>query len=193
MSRVVFLLEEYSMRVLLEGLIPRLFPGMEFQCVSHDGKHELERSIPRKLKAWQEPGVRFVVVCDNDGSDCHEVKRLLVDLCRQGGRSDTLVRLACQELESWYFGAPDALANAFERPEVRRLASRARFRDPDAIDHPARALAEQVPEFQKVSGARRMTQHLSRDNRSRSFQAFVAGIDRLVSEMGPSATPPEVI
>ena len=67
MSRIVFLLEEDSMKVLLEGLLPRLFPGLSFLCLSHEGKQDLEKSIPRKLKAWREPGVRFVVVRDQDG------------------------------------------------------------------------------------------------------------------------------
>ena len=78
MSRVVFLLEEYSMKVLLEGLLPRLFPGLLFLCVSHEGKQDLERSIPRKLKAWREPGVRFCVICDNDGGDCGALRNRLV-------------------------------------------------------------------------------------------------------------------
>ncbi len=56
MNRLVFLLEEDSMRILLEGLLPKLFPELLFQCVPHDGKQDLEKSIPRKLKAWREPG-----------------------------------------------------------------------------------------------------------------------------------------
>lgn len=183
MSRLVFLLEEYSMKVLLDGLLPRLFPGLQFLCVPHQGKQDLEKSIPRKLKAWREPGVRFVVLRDNDGSDCRALKRRMVETTRDGGRDDTLVRLACQELEAWYFGAPDALAIAFERPTLRRLAHGARFRDPDAIDQPARALVGQVEEFQKISGARRMAQHLSRDNRSRSFQVLMDGIELVASDM----------
>ena len=43
---------------------------MLFQCVPHDGKDDLERSIPRKLRGWREPGVRFVIVRDNDRGDC---------------------------------------------------------------------------------------------------------------------------
>jgi hypothetical protein len=35
------------MRVLLEGLPPRLFPQREFQCLHHEGKPDLEKSIPR--------------------------------------------------------------------------------------------------------------------------------------------------
>lgn len=56
MSKIVFLLEEYSMKVFLEALLPRHFPGLNVQCVSHEGKKDLEKSIPRKLRAWREPG-----------------------------------------------------------------------------------------------------------------------------------------
>ncbi len=64
MSRIVFFLEEYSMKVLLDGLLPRLFPELPFFCVPHEGKRDLELSIPRKLRAWREPGARFAVIRD---------------------------------------------------------------------------------------------------------------------------------
>lgn len=184
MSRVVFLLEEYSMKVLLDGLLPRLFPGLPFLCVPHEGKQDLERSIPRKLRAWREPGVRFCVIRDNDGADCRALKGSLVELCEQGGREDTLVRIVCQELEAWYFGAPTALAEVFGCDELRWLSAQARFRDPDTIDQPAAALAALVPEFQKVSGARSLARVLPRENGSRSFQVLMAGLERLAHEGG---------
>ena len=43
---------------LLDGLLPRLYPGLSFLCVPHQGKQDLERSLSRKLRAWREPGVR---------------------------------------------------------------------------------------------------------------------------------------
>lgn len=183
MSRVVFLLEEYSMKVLLEGLLPRLFSGLPFLCVPHEGKRDLEKSIPLKLRAWREPGVRFCVIRDNDGADCQELKQSLVARCELGGRKDTLVRIACQELEAWYFGEPDALAAAFGRAELSSVAARSRYRDPDVVVQPANALAELVPEFQKVSGARSLARVLSRTNGSRSFQVLMAGIDRLYDQI----------
>ena len=61
-GKLVFLLEERSMKALLDGLLPRFLPDLKFQCVPHEGKHDLEKSIPRKLRAWQEPGVRFVIM-----------------------------------------------------------------------------------------------------------------------------------
>ena len=74
MGRVVFLLEEDSMKALLQGLLPRIFPKLDFLCVAHEGKSDLERSIPRKLRGWRSPGVRFVVVRDNDSLDCYVLK-----------------------------------------------------------------------------------------------------------------------
>jgi hypothetical protein len=136
MSRLVFLLEDYSQKVFLEGLLPRLFPGLPFLCVHHEGKQDLERSVPRKLRAWREPGVRFVVLRANDGGDCRETKRGLLGLCKEGMREDTLVRLACQELEAWYFGAGHVLADVYRRADLRNIGEKARFRDPDRIEQP---------------------------------------------------------
>lgn len=171
------------MKVLLDGFLPRLFPSLPFLCVPHEGKQDLEKSIPRKLRAWHEPGVLFCVIRDNDGGDCRVLKEALVSLCRQGGRADTLVRIACQELEAWYFGAPDALADAFGRESLRGIAAKQRFRDPDTIVQPAAALAKLVPKFQKVSGARTLAQKLPRENRSRSFRVLLEGLDRLSEQM----------
>ena len=172
------------MQVLLDGLLPRLFPGLPFQCLPHDGKTDLERSIPRKLRAWREPGVRFAVVRDNDGGDCRALKERLRRLCRDGRRGDTLIRIACQELEAWYLGDPDALADAFGRETLRGIGQKAQYRDPDSVLRPSEAVERLVPEFQKVSGAKRMASHLSRDrSRSRSFQAFVAGIEAIAAHL----------
>jgi hypothetical protein len=90
MNRMVFLLEERSMKTLLDGLLPRLMPELPFICIPHEGKQDLEKSIPRKLRAWREPGARFVVVRDNDGGDCHALKQRLVALC-----NDASARCSC--------------------------------------------------------------------------------------------------
>ncbi len=74
MGRVIFLVEERSMQVLLEGLLPRIFPRLSFLCVPHNGKRDLERSILGTLRNWSEPGAKFVVVRDNDNGDCLELK-----------------------------------------------------------------------------------------------------------------------
>lgn len=179
MTEVVFLLEEKSMQVFLEELLPRLFPTMSFRCIAHDGKQDLWKSIPRKLRAWRTPGVRFIVVRDNDGSDCVELKGRLAERCRASGRADTIVRIACQELEAWYFGDTEALAEVYGTKAVRRISA-ARRRKPDDIGSPASELKRIAPGFQKVRGARQMARVISPDrSRSPSFRALVEALRRL--------------
>jgi hypothetical protein len=184
MRRVVFLLEEPSMKHLLDALLPRLAPGMNFLCVPHEGKNDLERSIPRKLMAWHEPGTRFVIVRDNDNGDCVHLKKRLRRLCSQGGHPDSLIRIPCQELEAWYLGELEALATAYQHPKLARLASKAKYQNPDALPKPSAEIEKLIPEFQKQAAARRMGALLSGEhNRSRSFQVFLAGVQRLAAEI----------
>jgi len=188
-GRIIFLLEERSMKILLDGLLPRLFPGwvanQHFLCVKHEGKSDLDRSIPHKLSAWRIPGDRFVIVRDNDNADCNQLKARLQALCLASGRPETLVRLACQELESWYVGDLPSLAKAFEDPKLDTPAMRKRFAVPDDWQKPSVELERLIPTFQKGSGARTMAAHLRETgNRSVSFQNFVQGVQCVAVEMG---------
>lgn len=160
--------------------------GEHFLCVPHEGKSDLDRSVPRKLAAWRVPGDRFVVLRDSDAAACRQVKARLVKLCADSGRPDTLVRLACQELEAWYLGDLEALAAAYEDPKLCGPAMRKRFVDPDAWEKPSAQVQRVLPAFQKGQGARRMGVALrgADESRSRSFQVFVAGVRRLALEMG---------
>lgn len=194
MGRIVFLLEEPSMKILLQGLLPRLFPGwIEFEhfvCISHEGKSDLDRSIPIKLKAWRVPGDRFVIVRDNDNAECIDIKARLLAMCRASGRPDTLVRLVCQELESWYIGDIEALALAFD-PKLDTPILRKRFAEPDTWQKPSKELERLVPTFQKGMGARIMAQHLREtENLSRSFLEFVKGLRRMAGQMGHQGAVP---
>ena len=107
-------------------------------------------------------------------------------ICSVRSEKDWLIRIACQELEAWYLGEPDALAEAFEKESLRGIGSRARFRKPDVVACPADALAKLIPEFQKVSGARLLARHLTRErNRSPSFQSLLSGVERLATRPYP--------
>jgi hypothetical protein len=181
MNKIVFLVEESSLKEFLDSYLPRFLPDLDFLCVKHEGKQDLEKSIPRKLRAWQQQA-QFVVVRDNDGADCKVLKARLLELCTQANRPDTVVRLACQELESWYLGAPEALARAYEQPGIAEIGRKAKFRDPDALGNPSHELSRLIPEYRKIDGARRMGQAMPTDataNRSRSFQVFVEGVGRM--------------
>ncbi|WP_298231157.1 DUF4276 family protein, partial [uncultured Azohydromonas sp.] len=165
------------MKVLLDDLLPRLIPGwvmyQHFQCIQHEGKSDLDRSIPIKLKAWKEPGVRFVIVRDNDNQDCSALKKRLVALCQAAGRPDTIVRLVCQELESWYLGDLPALSRAYGGAKCNTPALRKKYVDPDSWQKPSMQVEQMIQEFSKRSGARLMAQQLSGANQSASYRTFV--------------------
>ncbi len=178
MSRIVFLLEEKSMEVFLESLLNKWFPAMNFICISHDGKNDLMKSIPIKLRSWREPGVQFVIVQDNDGGDCVKLKKKLLDLCQEGGREDSIVRIACQELEAWYLGDVDALVDAYG--SFRSKLSAAKRRAPDDVPSPSREVQRLLPRFTKVDGARRMGVRVDPEsNRSTSFRVLFRTLEQL--------------
>lgn len=179
-GRVIFLVEERSIKTLLDLLLPRLLPGWvaddHFRCIPFEGKSDLENNIPRKLRAWREPGVRFVVVRDNDGADCRVLKAQLAQMCQQSGRPDALVRLVCQELESWYLGDLEAVDQAF-RIHANTAAHRKRFADPDMLTNAKQELRRLAPAYQQISGARALAPHIDPErNRSHSFQVFLRSV-----------------
>ena len=172
------------MKELLDGLLPRLFPYLEFLCIPHEGKYDLDGSIRPKLQAWRTPGDRFVIVRDNDGADCVALKGRLRQLCRGTGHDDALVRIVCQELESWYLGEPEALASAFGDERLRGIATRRRFSDSDARPKPSGDITQLLPGYQKTGVARAMAHHMTKEgNRSTSFNTFLAGISRLTEQL----------
>jgi hypothetical protein len=172
------------MKACLEGLLPRVIP-QEMSCIviPHEGKSDLQKSIPRKLRGWNEPNVRFVVVHDQDSASCPKLKQKLIALCEEGRRPDTLIRIACRELESWFLGDPSAVESAYGR-RVAKLQESRKFRDPDSLVNPAKELNSLIPRYGKVKGAGSIGPRLSLDtNRSKSFQVFVQGVRRIVGEM----------
>jgi hypothetical protein len=188
-GRIIFLLEEPSMKTLLECLLPRIFPGWlagnHFLCIRHEGKDDLRKSIPKKLRVWQGQNDRFIVVQDQDKANCIALKQSIVALCSEAGRPDTLVRIVCQELESWYIGDLDALSSEYGATSFRHKDSQKRYRDPDSIDKPSLILERLIPAFQKLSGARRMGVIIRPEsNKSKSFSVFISGVQRVAAEMG---------
>lgn len=182
--KLIFLLEEPSMKYFLNELLPRILPeNVEFQLIPHHGKRDLEKSIPKKLRGWNEPGdIRFVILHDQDNKDCIELKQSLLELCKDTDKP-VLVRIACQELEAWYFGDVNALAEAYSNPRLKNIARQKRFRIPDQIPSPKEALYKLIPDHQQIEGARRIAPCMDMErNTSVSFQMFVSGIRKFVAQ-----------
>lgn len=178
---LVFMVEERSMREFLEGFLPRILnPDVHFQIIVHEGKRDLEKSLPRKLKAWRVPNARFVVLRDQDSGNYMEVKGRLQQLCEEGGRPDAVVRVVCRELESWFFGDLVTSASALEAPRLAREDNRAKYRNPDSLGAPSKGLRNLVPGYGKIRGARAVGQVLDhKANRSASFRVFADAVIRL--------------
>ena len=186
MARLVFLLEERSMERFLKELLPRLCPELELcqDCVfiPHEGKQDLERSIPRKLRGWNVPDDLFVIIRDQDSGDCVVIKQHLVDLCTQAGKTPALVRIACRELESWYLGDLAAVGRTYGMPNLHRRQGSTKFRNPDSLGSPARELKQIVPEFTKLGGAVAIGKEIAlAGNTSHSFTALLSGIQGVLA------------
>jgi hypothetical protein len=183
MKTLVFFLEEPSAREMLKGLVPRLLPdNVHTQYVVFEGKQDLEKRLPIRLRAWQVPDSLFVVMRDQDSGDCIAIKSGLVQKCANAGKPDTLVRIACRELESFYLADLAAVAATIGPATLPELQNKQRYRTPDVIQNPATELKKIAPAYQKISGSRAIGKHLDLDNhRSHSFGLLVSGIRALLN------------
>jgi hypothetical protein len=115
MRELVFLLEERSSKALLESLLPRcLSSDIHFRLVPFEGKQDMEKQLERRIRAYQNPYARFIVLRDQDSHpDCKKLKKSLSSYCEKSGRvQHCLIRIACQELETFYLADLEAVGQA---------------------------------------------------------------------------------
>ncbi len=184
MSTLVFCLEEASAQALLAGVTPRLLPAdWEVVFIPFKGKQDLEKNLVKRLRGWLAPNTCFLVMRDQDAGDCEVIKSGLMELCQQAGKPNTVVRIACRELESFYFGDLAAVEVGLNIQGLTQHTRKAKYRNPDAIVNPADELMKLTGGiYQKVSGSRAIGPHLNLEgNTSNSFKVLIAGIRRLVA------------
>jgi len=186
MTALVFLLEEPSAKAMLEGVLPRLLPpDVNVFFMVFEGKQDLHKRMVMRMQHWQHADSRFVVMRDQDGGDCRQLRQELVGLCQQAGKHDALVRIACHELESFYLGD---LAAVEQGLGLRGLATRQgqrKYRTPDALANPCEELRKLTGQrYQKLSGSRAIGRHLDvvGGNHSHSFNALTAGLLRMAQK-----------
>lgn len=186
--RLVFMLEERSAKLFLDALLPRILPSdIQYLTIAHEGKQDLRRSIPKKLKGWQQPEDRFIVVHDQDSSDCRALKAELELLCHSAGRSDVKIRIACRELEAWYLGDLASLDQTYGSQLQRQKGSRL-FRSPDGVVNPSQELSHRIPTFSKTDAARRIGRVIDLENNgSSSFRLLLETVRQLL----PPAPEPQ--
>ncbi len=188
MKELVFLLEERSAAALLESLLPRILPqGVSHRLITFEGKQDLAKQLEHRLRGYRNQKARFLVMVDQDREpECRRAKAALVRLCQQSGRAEAcLVRIACRELETFYLGDLQAVAEAFNIAGLAEKQQRAKYRNPDRLANPASELGQLTAgSYQKVSGSREIGRLLDlRNHRSASFYQLVRGIERLAHEL----------
>jgi hypothetical protein len=181
MKELVFFLEEESARALLTGLLPRLVPAdgpVQARFIVFEGKQDLDRQLEGKLKGYLNMHARFIVLRDQDRTDCRKVKRALAARCVNAGRPETVVRIACRELESFYLGDLRAVETALQVRGLSAKQDKAKFRDPDRLQSPSLELEKLTSKrYQKVAGSRAIAPHLDLERPgSRSFRHLIQAI-----------------
>jgi len=183
MTTLVFLLEERSAEEMLKGILPRLLPDKVIpKFLVFEGKQDLDKRLGLRVRGWRAPDTFFIVIRDKDSGDCRTIKQGLCDKLANADRPDSLVRIACHELESFYLGDLAAVEAGLNRRGVSKQQEKSKYRTPDTISNPAQELTKLV-DYQKVAGSRAIAPHLKLDgsNRSHSFNVLVDGLRRIVN------------
>ena len=184
MTELVFFLEEPSARVFLEGILPRLLPSdVHPVYVVFEGKIDLQNRLERRLRAWNKEAVGFIILRDKDHEDCLALKARLQRLCAQSGKSNTLVRIACYHLESWYLGCLETVLPLYGINPLKHIANK-KYRNPDERSNACEELKKLTNgQYQKINGSRRIGAVFPIDqstNRSHSYRVFIDGIQKVI-------------
>jgi len=189
MIRIEFLLEEPSMKRFLQNLLPRILPpeyklGENYFLRPHEGRSDLQKSIPKKIQAFNnsKPPVGIFILHDQDSNDCKKLKNDLITLCTKPGNNvKFMVRIVCRELEAWYLGDMNAIEKAYPAFKAKHYINKAIFRNPDE-PQAASELKRIVPGFKKTEAAGLIAPHIDiHNNHSRSFKNFILGLNRFIS------------
>ncbi|MGL4209719.1 MAG: DUF4276 family protein [Candidatus Adiutrix sp.] len=178
---LVILTEEPSMKIFLETLIKRYYPTLALRIIPYRGKQDLVKHIPKILQSWNVPNSRFIVVHDQDSWDCMTLKSELKAKC-DSVRSGVVVRIACMELEAWYWGDLLAVELAFGKPKLQTLSLKRKYRNPDNIVNPKDELQKHVKRYEQLAGAQLIAKYADIErNTSHSFKVFIRSLRQMLT------------
>ena len=176
------------MEAALRALLPRVIGHLTFDIFTYQGKPDLMRELPSRLRSqasWLPDTWRVIVIVDADREDCTALRRRLDRIAGNAGltirtrkpRWQIANRIAIEELEAWYFGDWDAVRAAYPRVPAGTIRQ-ASYRSPDRIRGGTWEAFERVLQaagyfsggLQKIAAAREIAAHMDFDrNTSPSF------------------------
>lgn len=184
---VEFLLEETSMENLLSIILPKILPlgyelGVNCFLRPHQGKSDLKKSIPNKIRTFSrfyKPS-KIIIVQDQDSNNCVELKNELAALCKINGNCPVLIRISCRELENWYLGDMKAIQKVYPKFKARSHKYKAKFRNVDNC-FGASELERMIDEFQKGYASKNIPKYMDlTTNKSSSFNQLISGVKRFL-------------
>ena len=183
------LTEEHSMETFLQVLLPKILPedyvvGINCFIRPHEGKSDLQSSVPKKMRAYPRYGypVKVFIIHDQDSNNCILLKRELQELCKISTYSTpVLIRIACRELENWYLGDMAAIEMVYPETKASRLENKAKYRNPDNLQgHSEMEFLSK--KFSKSHAAREIPKYMNlENNKSISFNHFLTGLKKLIA------------
>lgn len=195
MKQLDILVEEPSVAEVLRIVLPKILPegwmlNSNVFIRVHEGKRDLQDSIPRKLKAArQNRRLRgFVIVQDQDSNDCKVLKAKLTRICEDAIGTDLFipcsVRIICHELESWYLGSMHAISIVCPRFKEEHYKNRSLFRNPDLCVNPKDELKRLIGDYGQITMAKSVAPYIDiANNKSQSFHAFIEGVNKVIKQL----------
>ena len=183
--KLVCLLEERSAEEVLKVILPRILPQeVFFRTIAFEGKRDLADKLQRRIQHWQGGEDVFLVLMDQDSTDCVAAKDGLVEIIKKTNKAErTLVRIACHELENFFLGDLAAVEQGLGISGLSRQQNSRKYRVPDNLANAPDELKRMTEnKYSKISGSRSIAPFLKIDgsNRSTSFNNLVRGIKKLV-------------
>lgn len=180
MNQAVIMVEEPSIGHVVNIIAERLGIANRTKIIAHEGKGDLKRSFPRKVRAWNAGmTTRFVICMDNDTANCTVLKNELRALLPPNPSHEFKIRLVMNELEAWYLGDMDALELAGYIPKDSAVKNQKKksFRVPENMVNAKREFLKLVKTQGQITLARSIAPHLNLQNdRCKSFKHFVEAL-----------------
>ncbi|MDM8560670.1 DUF4276 family protein [Candidatus Parabeggiatoa sp. HSG14] len=144
---IVFLVEDYSMRKFLEGVLPRLgFEEHLFEIKHHRGKEDLISHLDNTIPTLSKRAQQIIVIIDRDKQDCIALKNKIKEKMVRCS-CEYKVRIACYELEAWFLGDMEAIAKCSPRFKANSFQGKKKYRDVDNIEKPSSVIEQIVPDW----------------------------------------------
>ncbi len=199
MTCLEILVEEPSMEAVLREVMPKILHGRaHWKSINMGSKSKLLKVLPGRLRAYRKridsgEDLKVIVLVDRDSDNCEQLKYRLETIAREAGLTtkaaansqgdfQVITRIAIEELEAWFMGDIEALKATFTSLKGANFPGT--FNNPDnggTWERLHRFLKRHGiyrKSYPKIDAARKIAKHMEpARNRSRSFQAFVQGVE----------------